>query len=87
MKIKKRLTPEFEMVEVELPMYLKSGGVRCHYWKIFDNETCLHVLAGDHPAIEMYSARVCLDGDYVSCTKDEFNLEYNLSLTLLNSKL
>ena len=87
MKIKKRLNPLFEEVEVELPIYLKSESIRCHFIKIYSEKKSLWVTVGGHASIGICDVEVSNTTEYVPCTPAEFYAAYDETMTILNSKL
>jgi hypothetical protein len=78
------VTQKFE-VEITLPVYRKSGDIRCHFWKVYSAKECLHAYIGG--SIEIQSSQCAFQVDDVDCTKEEFDAAYSETLAILNSKL
>jgi len=76
MKIQKQVTPQFEEVEVELPIYRKTSDVRCHFAKVFSERACLWVTVGGTPSLSICSSSLAMNSEYVECTAEEFNKAY-----------
>jgi hypothetical protein len=79
------VTQKFEEIEITLPVYRKSGDIRCHFWKVFSAKECLHAYIGG--SIEIQSSQCALQVNDVDCTKEEFDAAYSETLAILNSKL
>ena len=88
-KIKIQKTPDFEEVEITLPVYRKTGDVKCHFAKVYSNDRCLWVTQGTYnPSVNICAPSLAFDCDgMVDCTKEEFEAAYQETLAILNSKL
>ena len=89
MKIQVRTNPVFKDIELTLPYYCKGSSVKCHYWKVYSDEKCLHVTASetDYPSIEIYSSSLAFGDDRIEITKEEFDAEFAATLAVLTEKL
>jgi hypothetical protein len=80
------VTQKFEEIEITLPVYRKSGDIRCHFWKVFSEKESMKVYISGSIEIQSSGCAFSIDGT-VDCTKEEFEQAYQETLAILNSKL
>ena len=84
MKIQVRTNPVFEEIEITLPVYRKTGHVRCHFVKVYSEFECMWVTVSCDPSISICSAKLALYEEYVECTKEEYEQAFEEVQTKLN---
>jgi len=89
MKIQVQVTPSFEEVEVSLPLYRKTGHVRCHFAKVYSEDKCLWVCVGQgNESIGIYATATAFNSTgMIDCTEQEFSDAFFEVKKYLNSKL
>lgn len=76
MKLKITRIEEVEVPD-NYPFYRKSGTVRCHYWKVYNKESCMSVFVGHQGSIQINDiSNAYYAADIVDCAKEEFDFAY-----------